>query len=108
MSEFLLVLTTTDSAALAQTIATALVEQQLAACVQVVGPIQSTYRWQDTVQTDTEWQCQIKTTRDRFADVEAAIQVLHTYDLPEVIALPIPLTAVAYGDWWHATLASRA
>ncbi len=105
MAEFLLVLTTTDSAALAQTIATALVEQQLAACVQVVGPIQSTYRWQGTVQTDTEWQCQIKTQRRHYPAVEAAIQALHTYDLPEIIALPVPLVGAAYGEWWRNALA---
>ncbi len=102
MAEFLLVLTTTDSANLAQSLATALVEQQLAACVQVSGPIQSTYRWHGTVQTDTEWQCQIKTTQAQFAAVTAAIQALHTYNLPEIIALPVPLTSVAYGAWWQA------
>jgi periplasmic divalent cation tolerance protein len=80
-------------------IATALVERRLAACVQIVGPVRSVYRWQGKVEQADEWLCQAKTTRDRFDAVEAAIHELHSYECPEIIATPIVAGSAAYLQW---------
>ena len=96
--------TTTGDAALAQAIADHLVERRLAACVQVIGPINSTYRWQGSVERAEEFMCLIKTHRELGDDVGAAIRSLHTYDNPEVIVSPIEGGSVDYLQWiWSET-----
>jgi periplasmic divalent cation tolerance protein len=97
--EYLQVVTTASSADDARRIATALVEERLAACVQIVGPIESIYRWQGKVETAAEWQCWIKTRRQHYAAVEATIRRLHTYDVPEILALPIAAGSDRYLKW---------
>src|SRR3954468_9679034 len=89
LEEFIQVVTTTASQDDARQIGAALVEQRLAACVQIVGPIESIYRWSGKTETAMEWQCQIKTRRELFERVEQAIRQLHKYDVPEIIALPV-------------------
>ena len=64
-------------------------EERLAACAQVAGPIRSTYRWQGRVETAEEWHCHLKTSADRAPDLIARIRGLHPYDVPEIIAVPI-------------------
>ena len=83
----------------AERVATALLERRLAACVQVVGPIDSRYWWEGRLETATEWLCLVKTTDDRVDDVVAAIQEVHSYDVPEVIVLPIVAGSEAYLRW---------
>jgi periplasmic divalent cation tolerance protein len=97
--EFIQVVTTTATQEDARKIGTALVEQRLAGCVQIVGPIESVYRWQGKIETATEWQCSVKTRRDFFAKVEAAIRKLHPYDVPEILALPIAGGSEPYLHW---------
>jgi periplasmic divalent cation tolerance protein len=99
VAEFIQVLTTTDSRELAEKIGQALVERRLAACVQIAGPVKSVYRWQRQIETAEEWQCWIKTTRERFAQVEQAIRELHTYSVPEIIATPIVAGSADYLTW---------
>ena len=99
MAELIQIVTTTASEEEARRIAAALVERRLAACVQIVGPITSVYRWQGAVETSQEWQCAIKTRRDLYADVEAAIVELHSYDVPEVLAVPIIAGSPGYRAW---------
>lgn len=99
MADFIQVLTTTDTKNLAEQIGRALVERRLAACVQIVGPIESIYRWQGQIETAEEWQCWIKTTRERFAAVEQAIRELHTYSVPEILAIPVVAGSAAYLQW---------
>ena len=89
------VLTTTDSLAEARAIAEALVERSLAACVQI-STIESIYRWQSAVQKSEEYRLLIKTTEERYSDVEATILELHSYDLPAIFALD---SAHAYGPF---------
>lgn len=96
--------TTTDSRAAARRIARALVDRRLAACVQIVGPIESTYRWQGRIETSREWLCLIKTTRARLREVVAAVEMLHSYDTPEIIALPIDGGSRRYLDWLAASV----
>lgn len=97
--EYLQILTTAASADEARRIATALVEERLAACVQIVGPIESIYRWEGKVETATEWQCWIKTRRHHYDAVEAAIRRLHSYEVPEILAMPIVAGSEAYLKW---------
>ena len=99
MAEFIQVLTTTDARELADKIGRALVERRLAACVQIAGPVKSIYRWQGQIETAEEWQCWIKTTRERFAEVEQAICELHTYTVPEIVAMPIVAGSADYLTW---------
>ena len=100
MTEPLLqIVTTTASAEEARRIATALVERRLAACVQIVGPVESVYRWQGKIETANEWQCQIKTRQSKYTAVEAAIRELHTYEVPEILAIPINDASPAYRQW---------
>ncbi len=97
--EAIQVFTTTASKDDAQRIARALVEAQLAACVQVLGPITSTYRWEGAVETSEEWLVLVKTRRDLYSELEQAIRGLHPYDVPEILAVPIVAANPAYLAW---------
>jgi periplasmic divalent cation tolerance protein len=89
----------------ADRLAGVLVRERLAACVQVVGPIRSTYWWQGAVETAEEWLCLIKTADARYAALEARIKELHSYDVPEITAVPITAGAAAYLGWIEAETA---
>jgi periplasmic divalent cation tolerance protein len=93
------VVTTTASQDEARRIATQLIERRLAACVQIVGPIESVYRWEGKVETATEWQCQVKTRQSKYAAVEVAIRELHSYQVPEILALPVSDGNSVYLRW---------
>ncbi|MCM8594443.1 divalent-cation tolerance protein CutA [Accumulibacter sp.] len=95
----LLVLTSLPSSAAAETLARHLVDCRLAACVNILGPCRSIYRWQGAVETADEVPLLIKTSRDRYAALEAAIRESHPYELPEVIALPIVDGLADYLNW---------
>ncbi len=99
MTDLVQVLTTAGSEKEAGLIAELLVERKLAACVQVVGPIVSRYRWQGAVEEAREWQCLAKTTRDAYGAVEAAIREAHSYDEPEILATPIVAGSAGYLTW---------
>ena len=98
-TEFVQVLTTAGSEEEAEQIAELLVERRLAACVQVVGPITSRYRWQGEIEEEREWQCLAKTTRAAYEAVEAAIREAHSYDEPEIVATPIVAGSASYLAW---------
>lgn len=99
MTNFLQVLTTAPAHEDAERLAAALVERRLAGCVQIVGPVQCIYRWQDAIERAEEWLCLIKTTREAYAAVESAIRELHSYECPEIIATPIEAGSAAYLEW---------
>lgn len=99
MSDHVQILTTAGSEAEAAAIAAGLVELRLAACVQVIGPIASTYRWQGEVEAAREWQCLAKTTAGRFDEAAEAIRMLHSYEEPEIIATPIVAGSPGYLAW---------
>ena len=99
MSDELIVFVTVPSREDGERIADALVGEQLAACVNIVGPIRSIYRWQGEIARDDEHLLLIKTTRARYASLEARVKELHTYDVPEVVALPIEMGSAAYLEW---------
>ena len=95
----LVVVTNCPSEDVAERIATHLVAQRLAACVNRLAPVSSTYRWQGSMEHATEWPLLIKTTAARYAEVEAAIAALHPYAVPEVVALPLHAGLPAYVQW---------
>ena len=95
----LLVLTNLPDRAAAEALAAALVDKGLAACVNVLAPCLSVYRWKGALQRDEEHPMLIKTTAERYAALEAAIRAGHPYELPEIIAVPIERGLPAYLDW---------
>lgn len=99
MTDCILVLVTAGSEAEAELIAKALVAERLAACVNILNPIRSIYRWEEKIADDREWLLVIKTQRERFTDLEAKVKALHSYHVPEVIALPIVQGAEGYLRW---------
>jgi len=99
MTDKRIVLTTAGSQQEAQKIAEALVEQRLAACVNIISGIHSVYRWQGKVEQADEWLLLIKTTESASAPLRDAITKLHSYELPECIVLSIEDGTPAYLDW---------
>ena len=99
MTDKLLVLSTAGSQAEAARIAEELLERRLAACVNVVGRIQSFYRWEDKLQRAEEYLMFIKTVRAREEQVRAAIRELHSYELPEMISISIDDGSSEYLKW---------
>jgi len=104
MSGIAIVLSTAGSEGEASRIARTLVERRLAACVSVVPGVSSIYRWQGAVRTDAEWLLVVKTRRDRFDEVRAAIRELHSYEVPEIVMLDIADGDAAYLGWIDASL----
>ena len=99
MKSYLQVTTTTESREQAQNIARHLVDEKLAACVQISGPITSTYRWKGKIETAEEWLCLIKTREDLYSEVEKSIISLHPYETPEIVAVPIVQGSKEYLQW---------
>ena len=95
----LLVVTNLPDRASAEKLAALLVERRLAACVNVLSPCTSVYRWQGEIQRDEEHPLLIKTTQDRYAELELLIRANHPYELPEIIAVPIVRGQPAYLQW---------
>lgn len=98
-SRYQLVLTTCPDAATAETIARALVEERLAACVSVMAPMRSIYRWRGAVETAEEQLLIVKIRVADYEKVEQSIQQLHPYELPEVVAIPIADGLPGYLAW---------
>jgi periplasmic divalent cation tolerance protein len=108
MTEFIIVITATPSQEEAQAIAEAAIEQRLAAAVQLIGPIRSTFRWNEKIQRSEEWLCLLKTSRAFYQEVEQLIRALHSYELPGVTAVPIIGGSEPYLDWYAAQLKQAA
>ncbi len=94
-----LVLCTCPDAETARSIAVALVERRSAACVNILPGVTSVYRWQGAVEQTDEWLLLIKTTRDRYPDLEHDIRSRHPYEVPEIIAVPIDPGLPDYLRW---------
>jgi periplasmic divalent cation tolerance protein len=104
MSEAIVVMTTTETAKDGEWIAHLLVERELAACVQVLPPMTSVYRWQDHIERASETLLLIKTTRELYAAVERAIKEHHHYQTPEIIALPVEAGLPDYLAWLQSAV----
>lgn len=96
---YIQIFTTTPSKEEAERIAHSLVHKKLAACVQVVGPIESTYRWKGKIERAREWLCIIKTKRSLYSAVEKQIRALHSYTVPEILAMPVVAGNRKYLTW---------
>jgi periplasmic divalent cation tolerance protein len=101
-SDFVVVLVTTGSADEAQRIARALVEERLAGCVNLVGPIRSIYRWHDAVEDAEEHLLVMKARAQDVPALGERVRVLHSYDVPEILALPVTAGSEDYLAWLAA------
>jgi periplasmic divalent cation tolerance protein len=104
MTDKIIVLSACDSEEQAASIARNLVEQRLAACVNILPGARSIYRWKEQVEIAAEWLLVIKSRRDLFGAVRAEIVRLHSYEVPEVIALPVVDGADSYLAWLDGEL----
>lgn len=95
----LVVLTNLPDRDAAERLAGELVEKHLAACINILAPCRSVYRWKGAVQHDEEHPMLIKTTGDRYPALEAAIRASHPYELPEIVALDVARGLPAYLEW---------
>ena len=97
--KYILVLTTVSNKTTGEKIARILVEERLAACVSITSPVKSIFRWQDEITQDQEYMLFIKTQGDYYKQVEEKILALHTYEIPEIIAVSINQGSKAYLNW---------
>ena len=99
MLDFIQISTTTDTKEEAERISRQLLEAKLAACVQIFGPVSSSYWWKNKIEQSDEWLCLIKTRKKLFDEVEKTISSIHSYETPEIIATPIIAGSKEYFDW---------
>jgi periplasmic divalent cation tolerance protein len=104
MTDKIVVLSTCASEAEAETLARSMVEQRLAACVNVIPRIRSYYRWKGALESAEEWLLLIKSSRDRFHELMAALEKAHSYEVPEVLALQVVDGAANYLNWIEVSL----
>lgn len=104
MTDFIQVLTTAPTKEAAQAVARALLDAKLAACVQISGPIESSYWWEGKIETAVEWQCVSKSRLSVFANIETAIRGVHPYDVPEILVTRVETGNAAYLDWLEREL----
>ncbi len=97
--EAIQVITTTAEKSAADSLAKAVLEKRLAACVQVSGPIDSSYWWNGRLETASEWTVTIKTRRDLYPKLEKLLLAQHPYDQPEIIATPVVEISPGYLKW---------
>jgi periplasmic divalent cation tolerance protein len=108
MTAFIEVHTTTETQEDAQRIAHAVVEARLAACAQVLGPIESTYWWEGKVERAEEWLLVIKSARERYDAVEEMVRSNHPYEVPEILAVPVVAGSERYLSWILGELGGSA
>jgi periplasmic divalent cation tolerance protein len=99
LTDKIVVLVACGSAEEARKIARALVEGRLAACVNILGGAESVYRWKGAVEESSEWLLLVKTARELFERLESRVRALHSYELPEIVALPIAEGQEEYLGW---------
>lgn len=99
MEQYIQIITTIDKKETAERIAKVLVEKRLASCVQITGPIKSTYWWRGKIETEKEWLCIIKSRKDLYKKIEKTIKQIHPYEVPEILAIPITRGSKDYLMW---------
>lgn len=104
MTEYVQVVTTVDTDDMANVLVSALVSQRLAACGQVVGPINSTYWWDGQLETSQEWMCILKSSRQHLPELQEHLRRIHPYDVPEILAVPVVDGNSAYLEWLGSEL----
>ena len=98
-TEFVQVFTSINSKKRANAIATKLLAKRLTSCVQIFGPIDSTYRWKGKIEHSKEWFCLIKARANNYRLIETNIKKMHSYDVPEILALPVLDGNTGYLEW---------
>ncbi len=106
MEDYIQVYTTTDEVN-AKLIAKSLIDERLAGCVQIIGPIESRYRFKGKIEESKEYLCIIKTKSSLFEKLEKTIKKLHSYELPEIIATAITASSQDYLDWLDRSLVNK-
>lgn len=104
MEKYIQITTTTKNRGNAEKIAETVVKKRLAACVQIVGPITSVYWWKEKIEKTEEWLCVIKTTEELYSRLEKAILEAHTYETPEILAVPVIEGSKNYLMWIDSEL----
>ena len=104
MTDKIVLLTTCSSAEEAEKIARALVEKRLAACVNVLPGVRSFYRWKDALEDASEWLLLIKSKHELFDALRAELEKIHSYEVPEILALPIVAGSANYLNWLETEL----
>ncbi len=104
--EFIQLHVTFSSQVEAEGVATGLVESNCVACAQIEGPIMSVYRWQGQTRSEPEWRLVMKTRKDLFEKVSQVVSEMHTYDVPQIVALPLVNLSPAYRGWLSSQLES--
>lgn len=104
MTDKIVVLSTCGSAEEGERLARRLVEERLAACVNVISGARSFYRWKGAIESADEFLLVIKTSRDLFERLRAVLEAAHSYELPEVLALPVVAGSPAYLNWLEGEL----
>ena len=106
MTDKIVVLNTCGSAEEAERLARSLVDRRLASCVTVISPVRSFYRWKGAVADAAEWLLVIKTSRPLFAQLRTVLESAHSYELPEILALPVTEGSPNYLSWMDGELQS--
>ncbi|MEW6425234.1 MAG: divalent-cation tolerance protein CutA [Bacillota bacterium] len=104
MEEYIQVFTTTEKKDEAEMIARKLLEKRLAGCIQVIGPLTSSYWWRGRIETAEEWVCLIKSKKALYARIEEAIKEVHSYETPEIVAVPVVAGSADYLGWLRSEL----
>lgn len=99
MTNFIQIITTTSNKKNAEKIADSLVSKELAGCVQIIGPIKSTFMWKGNVRKTIEWMCFIKTTETHYSKIEKEIKRIHKYLVPELLSFRVSRGNAAYLKW---------
>ena len=104
MTEFCTVFITAGTEAETEALARSLVEQRLAACCSILPGVRSVYRWQDAIEENAEFLLEIKTRRDKFEELERYVHAIHSYDVPEILCLPVLAGSGPYLEWLAESL----
>ncbi len=99
MTDKIVVFTTCGTEEEARTLASMLIEKHLAACVNIVAPLISVYRWKGAIEESREWLLIVKSRRERFDQLRIALEAAHSYELPEVLAVPVLEGSLNYLAW---------
>jgi len=104
MADYIQVMTTLEKKEDAAMISRNVLEEKLAACVQIIGPMTSTYWWEGKIEEATEWLCVMKSRRDYYDRLEKCIKDIHPYEEPEILAIPVIAGSRGYLDWLDGEL----
>ena len=107
MEEYIQVSTTTEKKEDGEKIAKVLLDKRLAGCIQILGPIESSYWWKNNIETQKEWLCLIKSKKGLYNELERTIKEIHPYETPEIIAVPISEGSKDYMEWLDSELKNK-